>query len=128
MGAIVQWRGSPLSQPRSARERNVDVDAVGLGAPAAPLDRKAGRVHDVDLDPALAERTRDPEAVRAGLVAHHHPPHLVAGPARFILPLLDRPERAGGVPGLELAQRTTRHARRARACPPRPAAQFQNDH
>ena len=91
-------------QPAEKRpQKNVDVDAVGLGAPAATLNRNARRMHDIDLDPVLIQGAGDPEAVEARLVAHDHAPHLMAGLHRFVLPLLDRPQHAANVPGLELA-------------------------
>src|SRR5208283_2158264 len=85
-------------------------------------------MHDVDLDPALAQGPRDPKTVEARLVAHNHAPHVMAGLGRLVLPLLDRPERAIDVPGLELARGTTRHTRHDCAGLPRLAAQFQNGH
>jgi hypothetical protein len=62
----------PRFSPQPAEKRpqkNVDVDAVGLGAPTAALNRNARRVNDIDLDPALAQRPRDPKAVEALLAA-----------------------------------------------------------
>ena len=107
---------------------NVDVDAVGLGAPAATLHRNAGGMHDVDFDAMRPQSPRDPEAVEARLVSHDHTPDLAIGLARLFLPPLDRLEHGVDVPGRERAQRTTRHARHAPAHLPRLAAQFQNDH
>ena len=103
MGAIVQWRGSPLQPAEKRPQKNVDVDAVGLGAPAATLNRNARRMHDIDLDAVLAQGARDPKAVEARLIPHDHAPHLMAGLHRLALPLLDRSQRAANVPGLELA-------------------------
>src|SRR5208283_4687485 len=72
-------RAVPGFSPQPAEEgpqKNVDVDAVGLGAPTATLHRNAGGMHDVDFDAMRRQSPRVPEAVEARLVSHDHAPDL----------------------------------------------------
>jgi hypothetical protein len=58
---LCNWRhrAAPrfAAQPaHQRRQQKIHVEAVGLGALAAPLNRDAGGVHDVDFEPALLQR------------------------------------------------------------------------
>ena len=94
-------RFAPEPAERGAQE-NVEVDAVGLGAPAVALDRNARGMQDVDFDAMGHQGPRDPETVEARFVPRHHAPDLATGLFRLALPPLDRPEHGADAPAARL--------------------------
>jgi hypothetical protein len=65
-----------VQRPGSAhrrRQQKIQVEAVGLGALAAPLHGDAGGVHDVDFEPALLQGAGNPESVSAGFETDNDP-------------------------------------------------------
>ncbi len=76
------------ARPRHQRaQQRLDIEAIGLAPPLAPVDRDRGRIHNVALKAVGLKQAVQPETIEAGLLDHHHPDRPAQATLRFLTQL-----------------------------------------